>query len=346
MNIATIDCGTTNSRVYIVDELCKVLARAGRKIGVRDTAINGDNRALKEGLREAFDSAVCEAGVRETQIRCILSSGMITSELGLIEIPHLWAPCSVDMLAENLARVKDLNVFPSAIPLYFVRGIKNSYSPDSTTMAEVGTLDFMRGEETQIAGLLASSAMALPCVVVILSSHTKFVPVDEKGRILGGVTTLSGQLYEAVLKETFVGKSVRSEDGFDDSDYFDPEVVDIASGYIEKSGLLRGLMFPRFLDTLLHARWYDRKLFTESLLAAEDMRALDQVREVMNVSTARYMLIGMKRRCRIYTHLLEKRTGMARSVTSITDEAEIDQLSIRGVISIARKAGALASPGR
>ena len=345
MNIATIDCGTTNSRVYIVDELGRVLARAGRKIGVRDTAISGNNSALKEGLREAFDSAVREAGVRETEISCILSSGMITSELGLIEIPHLRAPCSVDDLAENLVRVKDLNVFPAATPLYFVRGIKNSYAPDSITMGEVGTLDFMRGEETQIAGLLDASTTALPCVVVILSSHTKFVPLDEKGRILGSVTTLSGQLYEAVLKETFVGKSVRNEDGFDDSDYFDPAVVDIASGYVEKSGLLRGLMFPRFLDTLVHARWYDRKLFTESLLAAEDMRALEQVRELMNVSAARYILVGMKRRCRIYTHLLENKTGMAHSVASITDEAEIDQLSIQGVISIARKAGVLVSRG-
>lgn len=342
MHIATIDCGTTNSRVYIVDEAGRVLTRASRKIGVRDTAINGDNRALKEGLREVFDSALHEAGVHETEIRCILSSGMITSEIGLVEIPHLWAPCSVETLAANLALVKDLNVFPSTIPLYFVRGIKNFYSPDSITMREVGTLDFMRGEETQIAGLLASSAMALPGVVVILSSHTKFIPVDETGRILGSVTTLSGQLYEAVLKETFVGKSVRNEDDFDDANYFNPEVVDIACGCLEKSGFLRGLMFPRFLDTLLHVRWYDRKLFTESLLAAEDMRALDQVRELMNISGARYTLVGMKRRCGIYKHLLEKKTGTAHSVISITDEAEIDQLSIRGVISIAEKAGVLA----
>ena len=346
MLISTIDCGTTNSRVYIVDELGKVLARASRKIGVRDTAINGSNQLLKEGLREVFDSAVRDAGARETDIRCILSSGMITSELGLVEIPHLWAPCSVDTLAANLARVNDLKVFPSTIPLYFVRGIKNLYSPDSITMGEVGTLDFMRGEETQVAGLLASSAMALPGVVVILSSHTKFIPVDETGKILGSVTTLSGQLYEAVLKETFVGKSVRNEDDFDDADYFNPGVVDIARGYAEKSGLLRGLMFPRFLDTLLHARWYDRKLFAESLLAAEDMRALDQVRELMNVTGVRYLLVGMQRRCRIYKHLLEESAGRARSVTSITDEAEIDQLSIRGVISIAEKAGVLSSPGK
>jgi len=68
------------------------------------------------------------------------------------------------------------------------------------------------------------------------------------------------------------------------------------------------------------------------------MRALGQVRELMNVPGARYLLVGMARRCRIYQHLLEKSTSISRSVTSITNEAEIDQLSIRGVISIAEKA--------
>ncbi len=60
----------------------------------------------------------------------------------------------------------------------------------------------------------------------------------------------------------------------------------------------------------------------------------------MQVTGGRFLLVGMERRCRIYQHLLEK-SGIAESVTSISAESEIDQLSIRGVISIARKAGAL-----
>jgi 2-dehydro-3-deoxygalactonokinase len=341
MAIATIDCGTTNSRVYIVDENGKVMVRASRKIGVRDTAINGNNGALKDGLRAVFDEALKASELHESDIQCILSSGMITSEIGLIEIPHLWAPCTISELAAHLARVDDLNVFPSSIPLYFVRGIKNRFEPDSATIRDVGELDFMRGEESQVAGLLASSTFSLPCVVVVLSSHTKFIPIDEDGKILGSVTTLSGQLYEAIVKETFVGKSIRSEDGFDDTGYFDQAIVDLASGYIEKSGFLRSLMFPRFLDTLLHTRWYERRLFTESLLAAEDMRAIDQVEDFLSLSKARFVLIGAKRRCKIYEFLIRKRTGGAGNVVSICDQAAIDQLSIQGVISIAKAAGVL-----
>lgn len=341
MAIATIDCGTTNSRIYIVDESAKILGKATKKVGVRDTAISGSTRALKEGLRETFDKALADADLRERDIRCVLSSGMITSEIGLIELPHLWAPCDIDRLAANMERVEDPEVFPSSVPTYFVRGIKNRYDPGHAAMNDVGNLDFMRGEEAQIAGLLSDGTVLPPVVVTILSSHTKFVPVDERGTILGSITTLSGQLYEALLKETFVGKSVRSEDDFDDHDYFDPKVADIAYDWIRKSGLLRGLMFPRFLDTLLHEKWYDRRLFTECLLAAEDMRALEPVRKMIGTERLAFVLIGQKRRTRIYEYFLKTQTDMAMAVSALSDEDHIDRLSIRGVLHLAKRAGIL-----
>jgi 2-dehydro-3-deoxygalactonokinase len=341
MYLSTIDCGTTNSRVYIVGENGHVLSRTSEKVGVRDTAISSSNQILKDGLRHVFTRALQEAGLQPVDIKCILSSGMITSELGLVEIPHLWAPCSLEELAENLTQVEGLDVFPESIPLYFVRGIKNPFNPQSVSIKEVGTLDFMRGEEAQMAGLLDQPDMKLPAIVTVLSSHTKFIPIDHSKRILGSVTTLSGQLYEAVLNETFVGKSVRAEDDFDDADYFDLAIVDHAFNEIERSGYLRSLMYVRFLDTLVHARWYERKLFAEALLAAEDMRALHQVQELTGLSSNNFILIGMKRRCRIYEHLLRSKINQKCHVSLITAEADIDHLSIRGVISLAKMKGIL-----
>lgn len=342
MYIATLDCGTTNTRLYIVDENANVITRTSQKVGVRDTAITGNNQVLKDGIRDVFNRAVEEAGIKPTDIHCILSSGMITSELGLVEIPHLWAPCDMRMLAENLTPFHDDSIFPSSVPFYFVRGIKNPFDPKTVSMTEVGTLDFMRGEEAQVAGLLENSEVQLPCYITVLSSHTKFIAVDEKQTVLGSVTTLSGQLYEAILKETFVGKSVRSEDEFDDTDFFNPQIVDNAYNEIVKSGFLRGLMYVRFLDTLVHTPWHERKLFAEAMLAAEDMRALHQTQELTGLTSSSFILIGKTRRCRIYEHLIRKmKSGEKCKIQIIDDEAQIDQLSIRGVISLARKAGIL-----
>jgi 2-dehydro-3-deoxygalactonokinase len=280
--------------------------------------------------------------LKVSDIRCIISSGVITSEIGLLEIPHLAAPCNIRILAENLTPFQDEMVFPKSIPVYFVPGIKNPFDPKTVSMKDAGILDSMRGEETQIAGLIDDPEIKLPCIFAMLSSHTKYIPVDADKHILGGITTLSGQLYETLLQESVVGKSIKKEGVFDDSQYFDPEVVNIARHQVMKFGFLRALMSVRFLDILLHNPWYERKLFAESILAAEDMRALKQIQPVFGLEISNFILVGKPNRCRIYEQLiLMEKGGSNCSVRIIDDDAMIDQLCIRGALSLARMAGLL-----
>ena len=39
------------------------------------------------------------------------------------------------------------------------------------------------------------------------------------------------------------------------------------------------MMFPRFLDVLLDTKWYERELFFDALIAAEDMLAIGQLND-------------------------------------------------------------------
>ena len=87
MFIASIDCGTTNSRVYIVDNEGTVLGKSYRKIGVKDTAISGSRDTLKNAICETFEDALTAASLKSGDISMAVAAGMITSELGLIEIP-------------------------------------------------------------------------------------------------------------------------------------------------------------------------------------------------------------------------------------------------------------------
>jgi hypothetical protein len=128
-----------------------------------------------------------------------------------------------------------------------------------------------------------------------------------------------------------------NEDDFDDTNYFNPDVVDMVYDEIMRLGFLRGLMYVRFLDTLVHDRWYERKLFAETLLAAEDIRALHQIRELMGLSSTSFILIGMKRRCRIYEHFLKTKVSLECNVSMITEEADIDQLSIQGCFLLQKR---------
>lgn len=336
----TIDCGTTNSRAYVVDKKGKIYGKATKKVGVKDTAQTGSRDVLHAGLREIIAEAIRVSGVDKSQVKAVLSSGMITSEIGLHEIPHHMAPCSAGDLAESITKVEDVDIIDD-VPVYFVRGIKNSMSEgEQSATKQVGELDFMRGEEVQLVGMVAKEDVKLPATVVVLSSHTKFNAIDENGVVLGSLTTLSGQLREAILVNTFVGKSVEKRDNAEDEseDYFDPEVVRNAAMWIREVGLVRALMFPRFLDVLLDTKWYERRLFFDALIAAEDMLAIKQLKMLTDKPSNNYYLIGRPERCRLYEFILKENDPQA-SVHCITDVNEIDELSIQGILMVARKGG-------
>ncbi len=341
MHFITIDCGTTNSRIYIVDETGKIYAKATKKVGVRDTSITGSRKCLEEGLRETIAEAIQKSGIDPSAFRAILSSGMITSEIGLCELPHLMAPCGIEDLAANMTLVEDLHLSVHDIPVYFVRGIKNTM-PDTVKnpFALVGNLDFMRGEETQIAGLMEQGDFSGPATVVVLSSHTKFIPINEKGVILGSLTTASGQIREAILAETFVGKSVEKRENPEEKpdNFFDENIIQEAVGWINRGGIVRGMMLPRFLDVLLETRWYERELFFDSLIAAEDMLTIDRLEQFEPECRKHFLFIGLPSRCRLYEYIVKQNIPEA-TVSSISDTAKIDSLSIHGILHIAKKAG-------
>ena len=338
MYIATIDCGTTNSRVYIVNEHAEILAKAAKKVGVRDTAISGSKEALKTGLKEIFQQALSDADLNLNQIELAVSSGMITSEIGLIEIPHRWAPTDATDLSKNLKRVHDTSVFPVDIPIYFVPGIKNRFNPDTVSLEDANALDFMRGEEVQVMGLLSSYEIDLPVTMVVLSSHTKFIPIDQNHHVLGCITTLSGQILEAITKETFVGKSISPDNDFDDTDYLDERIIDAAYETIMSGGFLRSLMIPRFLDVLVNTGWHERKLFVEAAIATEDLRALDRFDALKFQKEAQYVLCGPKKRCSMFKYLLNKASNTTKEIITISDTEKIDMLSIKGSVYLAKQA--------
>jgi 2-dehydro-3-deoxygalactonokinase len=342
MFFATIDCGTTNSRVYLLNQDLAIVGKGSQKIGVRDTVVHGSNQVLKDGLADLFRRTVEEAGLALSDVRLAITSGMITSELGLLEIPHLRAPAGVAQLAQSVTYVDDRKIFPLEIPILFIRGIKNVY-PDEATYRQIRQIDFMRGEETQIAGLLSLRPnLERPLTVVVLSSHTKYISVSAHGQILGSLTTLSGQVFEAIQAATSIGKSIALPDGCPEEDFFEAEVVDAAHEAVVHAGFLRTLLMPRFLDVLLHAPVHVRRLFTEAAIGTEDLKALAEFPMAGFPTDTTFVLVGQQGRCRVLRHLLETHYKPARAVSCITDVEEIDRLSIHGAIAVAREAGYLA----
>lgn len=339
MYFSIIDCGTTNSRVYILNDKYDVICKGIRQIGVKDTAVNGSNNILKEGLKELFEETISNAGLNQDSIEFAITSGMITSEIGLMEIPHIWAPAGIDELSDSITPIRDKKIFPVDVSLLFIRGIKNIY-PQNADYHDIRMVDFMRGEETQMAGLISLyPKLQYPLTAVVLSSHTKYISVNDKKKIIGSLTTISGQIFDAIKERTFLGKSITDPDGKGDCDFFESMVIDAAYESVRHAGFLRTLMMPRFMEVLLKQPWYIRKHFLDATIVAEDLNVLRDFDIVKFPKQTAYVLIGHKRRCNIFKYLLEKHYG----VTDIQEiyEDKVDSLSIGGAIAIAEKAGYL-----
>jgi 2-dehydro-3-deoxygalactonokinase len=339
VQFATIDCGTTNSRVFVLDKCLRVVAKGSKKVGVRDTAITGSRQVLQEGLAEVFERTVRDAGLQIRELACAVTSGMITSEIGLLEIPHLTAPVGLDDLARGVMPVRDPNVFPVDVQLLFIRGIKNA-SPAEATYRDIRRVDFMRGEETQIMGLLALPGMpAPPLTAVVLSSHTKYIPVTDDGRIAGSLTTLSGQVFEAIRQGTSIGKSIEAPET--DLDRLDIEVVDTAYDAVVQTGFLRTLLMPRFMDVLLGTPAPMRRLFLDAAIGAEDLQVLRDFPLLGFATDTPFVLIGHSARCRIFHYLLSRYRGVTQEIREVSNAEEVERLAILGAVAIARRAGYL-----
>jgi 2-dehydro-3-deoxygalactonokinase len=101
----------------------EVLAKKRVPVGVRNTAIDGDNRALAEGIRETILQLTRENPFHEGP-QIVIAAGMITSNLGLHEVKHIQAPAGLFELASNIQekRFEDLK----DVAFYFIPGVRSA----------------------------------------------------------------------------------------------------------------------------------------------------------------------------------------------------------------------------
>jgi len=338
MAVAIIDSGTTNSRVYIVSEHGEVLGVARERVGVTDTARTGNTDALKAGVHQAFHRALLMAKLKETDIRCGAAFGMITSELGLLELSHLDAPAGIPEIAAGIEEVGDRTITSFDFPVFFVRGVRNPVGEAGGSPRGANTLDFMRGEETQAVGYLTSSGN-VPVFFTMLSSHTKFVALNGDSQITGSLTTIAGQVFDVLRRETFLSKSIS---GATNPGTLEPYIgiIKDAIRFSDESGFLRSLFITRFLDTLLQTTPEERYVFFESVVAAEDTKVLPGLAALAPDIGNRYVLVGPPERVQLYSHVIRERDKNAK-VESISDQGRIDRLGIDGALRVLQAAGVL-----
>lgn len=233
-NYIAIDGGTTNTRVHLIKSGVHT-DTVKLNMGVR---INADGtEKYKNELKGAVNNILSENNLSENDIERIICSGMITSDLGLLPLPHLTIPCSI----EDMAKATEDASFPeiTSIPFTFVRGLK-------TNADSFETADMMRGEEAELMGLC--DELEENCLYVLPGSHSKLIETDKDSRIVSFSTEMTGEIIEAMSSYTILKGSIDLKNASLDTDYLEKGFL-----YARKNGVNAAFFKVRTLGVLFGA---------------------------------------------------------------------------------------------
>jgi len=261
-----VDSGTTNSRVWLMRDR-EVLAKKRVPVGVRNTAIDGNNRALVEGIREAILELTRDSDAAERP-QIVIAAGMITSNLGLHEVKHVQAPAGLLELASKVQEkhFEDLK----RISFYFIPGVRSG--PGNADLDNIDSIDIMRGEETEVMGALEEiePIQKGPLLYIHLGSHTKMIQLDASRRISAGASTLAGELTQSILEQTILRSSL-PETPFAT---FNPAFFSQGWEHCQRVGFTRALYEVRILHLNSEFSKEDLASFMLGAILSEEFRCL------------------------------------------------------------------------
>jgi 2-dehydro-3-deoxygalactonokinase len=164
-----VDWGTSNLRVWGLDSDGQVIAEASSDKGMARLDRTGFEPALLE---------LVDGWLRHDRQTPVIACGMVGARQGWVEVPYRHAPCQpvlFDVIGSPATHDPRLRVI-------ILAGIK-----------QLEPADVMRGEETQIAGILLGEPR-FEGVLCLPGTHTKWVRISA-GEIVHFTTFMTGELF-------------------------------------------------------------------------------------------------------------------------------------------------------
>ncbi|GKX29687.1 2-dehydro-3-deoxygalactonokinase [Vallitalea longa] len=314
MSYITIDTGTTNTRIrYISDD--EILGESKIDTGVRDTAITGNKEKLKKSIKSGIHDCMKNTHINVEDVDKIIAFGMITSNLGLLEIPHLESPVGVDDLRKHVEK----KIFTDIIdkPIYFIPGVKNK-SGD-----EIYEVDMMRGEETETVRAMSYGESEF--IYVSPGSHTKFVFVEDN-KIIKCSTTLSGEMMKAISQHTVLADSLPH----DLIEHIDRKYICKGIEAASEYGFSRTCFMVRILDVLSDTTDNERANFIAGAIGYMDIQS---IKHEMEWGKIQFIIGGNKILQELYKNVLEI-TGYDKNKIVVLSKEEVDVGSSLAAIKI------------
>lgn len=303
-NYITIDGGTTNTRISLVTDN-RVISTLKFGIGARNSIDNctAYKDTIKNGIIEILD----KNNLKEKDIICIIASGMITSEFGLVNLPHIKTPAGIKELNLNMYKTQLPEISP--IQFVFIRGVKTDC--DSLVSA-----DMMRGEETELMGILDEGE----CIYILPGSHSKIIKTDKNGKITDFKTMLTGEMIMSISQNTILKDAVDIKNSETNKDY-------LLKGYNYCSdfGINEALFKVRVLKNLFGENSKNVYSFYLGIVLCDEIKSILK-------GNPKKIVIGGKKQIKNAMHSILSSLSES-NVISLSDN-EVDSSSALGAVKI------------
>ncbi|WP_336274420.1 2-dehydro-3-deoxygalactonokinase [Vreelandella indica] len=184
-----VDWGSSNLRAWGLDQHDEVIAQANSDKGML---------ALKANEYEAELLRLVGGWLPASGKTDVMVCGMAGARQGWLEAAYLPVPTRLDQLSQGAVTP---TLSGNRLRVYLLPGLSQTRSASSH-------FDVMRGEETQLAGLIANTPdfSGLACLP---GTHAKWATL-ESGTVTQFTTYLTGELYQLLANQSVLKHSVSS----------------------------------------------------------------------------------------------------------------------------------------
>lgn len=242
-----VDWGTSQVRAWALSDSGEILQRASSARGMSTLTPDQFEGALFELIGGWLD---------DRRVIDVVACGMVGARQGWREAPYAEVPCAPQAV-ERMVRpeVADGRLRVSIIP----------------GLCQRAPADVLRGEETQIAGLLAEH-LDYSGVICLPGTHSKWVEVRE-GQVIAFQTFMTGELFALLSQQSVLRHGMQGDVRHLDQQAFDAGLQAGAGRAQRLVGALFGLRAEGLLDGLPPAAARSR---LSGLLIGQELAALDE----------------------------------------------------------------------
>jgi 2-dehydro-3-deoxygalactonokinase len=311
-----LDWGTTALRAYLFDAAGRVLATRASSAGIMNLPAGGFDAAFEAACGDWLDHAP------HAQALPVIAAGMVGSAQGWLEAPYVDTPTGAERLVAGLVQVGT------------ARGVRVNIVPGVIERGD--TPNVMRGEETQIVGVLEGEptlkASDTGALIGLPGTHAKWTFVRGE-RIESFNTFMTGELFAALRGHTILGRTMVEPNDFQRGAFLRGVTLAKNAAHV---GLLATIFSTRTLGLTAQLRGDEQPDYLSGLLIGHELAGLESLLAARGTSLAGEMLrlVGNGALCERYR--------LALAEFGCPDAAIVDTSAERGLWRIAVAAGLVA----